>query len=297
MIDKKKETRNIWKIGALIIVALVLFYFGFNFLKGIDLFDSSTRYYVILSNGKDVTKSTPVNIDGYRVGLVRDVKLDYQHLSGITVELALDKDLRLPVGSKIAIKGNPLTGAELVIIKERNPKTYYQENDTIPSISNADVIEQVTEDILPSMQKMIGKMDTLIMGLNRIVNNDHIGRTFTEISQASENIRKASDIIQHTIANDVPTVANNISQATASINDISTRLRNIEIEKTITDFSATVKSLQVISNKLTQKDNSLGLLLNDHQLYDNLKRVSNSADSLLIDLRVNPKRYVTFSLF
>ena len=296
MANRNKQSKNI-KIGLTVLLAILLFYFGFNFLKGLNLFSQTNTYYVIFDNAKDISKSTQVTVDGYKVGLVRTVDLDYKNLRGITVEMALDKELRIPEGSVVALKGNPLSGAELVIIKNRNPQGYLEPNDTLQALTNADIIEQVSQDIIPSMVSMIGKMDTLIMGLDRVVNNEYIAKTFVEINAASENIRASSEDIRRMVANDVPKIVDNINQATASINDISERVNKVDIEKTSQDLNATIASLREIGFKLNQKDNSLGLLLNDHQLYDNLKSASKSADSLLIDLRTHPQRYVTFSLF
>lgn len=293
-----KRKKKLLRIGLTVLIAILLFYFGFNFLKGLNLFEQTSTYYVVFNNAKDLTKSTPVSVDGYKVGLVRSVKLDYENLQGITVEMALDKELRIPQGSKVALKGNPLSGAELVIIKNRTRTgEYHQPKDTLLSVSNADVIEQVTEDILPAMQKMIGKMDTLIMGLNGIVNNDYISKTFEEISAASANIRSSSEVIRRTVAFDIPRIVDNINQSSVSINEISKRVNALDFEATSRDLNKTIANLGDMTTKLNKDDNTLGLLLNDNQLYDNLRKAAQSADSLLVDLRRNPKRYVSFSLF
>ncbi len=296
MVTKKKNRKTI-AIGVMALVALLFFYFGFNFLKGINLFERTTSYYVTFQNAKDITKSTPVTFDGYRIGLVRSLAFDYEGLRGVTAELALDNNVKIPKGCKVAVKSNPLSGAELSLVKPKNISNFHAPGDTLQAFSSSDLLSQVSDDLLPAIAGMINKMDTLLYNFDRIIGNPHITKAFKEISLAAENMRFATSSLRTMMSDRVPRIMGNVESTMYSLSSLTHELDSLQLEATITKLNGVLANTEALTERMKSPDNTLGLLLNDKKLYVNITDVTKSADSLLVDLRKNPKRYVSFSLF
>ena len=148
----KKEVQ----IGLLAIVAVALGYIGVNFLKGIEVFKKTSIYYAHFDNLSGISAAAPVEASGFKVGNVRSVAFDYSRGYGATLELALDDDMRIPVGSQLKIKSNPLGSAELVLVINPQSQTYLSEGDTIASQDAGDgLLSSVSEKILPAYRRMM----------------------------------------------------------------------------------------------------------------------------------------------
>lgn len=284
--------------GVMTLVALLLFYFGYNFLKGINLFEQPATYYVTFANARDITQSTPVSFSGVRIGLVRALDLDFSGEKGVTVELAIDRNLVIPIGSKVSVRTNPLTGAELNIIKPTGAVVNtHVPGDTLLAFTNNDIIAQVSDDLLPAVASMIVRLDTLLNGFDRILTSPNIKHIISDLGGASQEIHASSSAMRRLMEQDIPYLSHQMSRATDNVVRITQRADSLNLQEPLVQVQRILTEIETLSKQLNNNEGTLGLMMRDPSLYHRLIRVSASADSLLYDLRTNPKRYVNFSLF
>lgn len=285
------------KIGLVSIVSLALLYFGINYLKGINLFQPTNYYYIDFKNVKDVTVSSPVYVEGFKVGLVRDIVYDYNTVDKITVEVSLDKDMRLTKGSYITIVNNFLSGAELHIHLNKYTKDFLKPGATLEGRMSDDMMQSIQQKILPQVEVMLPKIDSILGGLQTLVNHPALAQSLDHIEQTTGNLETSTRQLNQMLSKDVPGIMHNLQVMTANFSEVSTNLKSLDLASTVNSINATLDNLKLTTDKLNSKDNSIGLLLNDKTLYDNLNSTTENASKLLLDLRENPKRYVHFSVF
>ena len=285
------------KIGLVSIVSLALLYFGINYLKGINLFQPTNYYYIAFNNVKDVTVSSPVYVEGFKVGLVRDIVYDYNTIDKITVEVSLDKDMRLTKGSYITIVNNFLSGAELHIHLNKYSKDFLKPGATLEGRMSDDMMQSIQQKILPQVEVMLPKIDSILGGLQTLVNHPALAQSLDHIERTTGNLETSTRQLNQMLSKDVPGIMHNLQVMTANFSEVSTNLKSLDLASTVSSINATLDNLKLTTDKLNSKDNSIGLLLNDKTLYDNLNSTTENASKLLLDLRENPKRYVHFSVF
>ena len=293
---KMKFTKEV-TIGIVTIISLTLLYMGVNYLKGINLFRPVNRYYVVCSNVKDLTISSPVFVEGFKVGLVRTITYDYSTTGRILVEINLEKGMRINRGSYVALEKTLLSGAEMHIQLNKYVDEYLQSGDTIEGRQPEDMISTVQNEMLPQVMALLPKLDSILTGLQALVNNPALAQSLDNIERTTAGLEQSSRQLNRLLQKDVPTIAGNLTTASANFSALSGDLRTLDLNGTMNSLNQTLGNLNQTTAKLNSKDNSMGLLLNDSLLYNNLNRTVNSANGLLIDFKEHPKRYVRFSLF
>lgn len=293
---KMKFTKEV-TIGIVTVISLTLLYMGVNYLKGINLFRPVNRYYVVCSNVKDLTISSPVFVEGFKVGLVRTITYDYSTTGRILVEINLEKGMRINRGSYVALEKTLLSGAEMHIQLNKYVDEYLQSGDTIEGRQPEDMISTVQNEMLPQVMALLPKLDSILTGLQALVNNPALAQSLDNIERTTAGLEQSSRQLNRLLQKDVPTIAGNLTTASANFSALSGDLRTLDLNGTVNSLNQTLGNLNQTTAKLNSKDNSMGLLLNDSLLYNNLNRTVNSANGLLIDFKEHPKRYVRFSLF
>lgn len=285
------------KIGLVSIISLILLYFGINYLKGINLFKPVNHYEVAFTNVKGVTISSPVYVEGFKVGLVREIRYDYESKDKIIVDISLEEEMKINKGSYISIVNSFLGGAELHIHLNKYVSEYYKPGDTIEGRMTEDMMQSVQEDLLPSVEAMLPKIDSILGGFEKIVNHPALTQSLEHVEKSTANLEVSTRQLNQLLSSDVPVIVTNLKTITANFSDVSGELKTLDLQSTVESINATLANLKVTTEKFNSKDNTLGLLLNDRALYDNLNSTSDNASKLLLDLRENPKRYVHFSVF
>ena len=285
------------KIGLVSIISLILLYFGINYLKGINLFKPVNHYEVAFTNVKGVTISSPVYVEGFKVGLVREIRYDYESKDKIIVDISLEEEMKINKGSYISIVNSFLGGAELHIHLNKYVSEYYKPGDTIEGRMTEDMMQSVQEDLLPSVEAMLPKIDSILGGLEKIVNHPALTQSLEHVEKSTANLEVSTRQLNQLLSSDVPVIVTNLKTITANFSDVSGELKTLDLQSTVESINATLANLKVTTEKFNSKDNTLGLLLNDRALYDNLNSTSDNASKLLLDLRESPKRYVHFSVF
>ena len=285
------------KIGLVSIVSLALLYLGINYLKGVNLFKPVNHYYVAFSNVKGVTVSSPVFVEGFKVGLVREISYDYDTTGKISVLVSLEDKMRINKGSYITVVNSFLGGAELHIHLNTFVDDYFHSGDTIEGRMETDMMTSVQENLLPGIEQMMPKLDSILGGLQPLVNHPALTQSLAHVEQTTASLEHSSRRLDQLLAKDVPVIVENLKGITANFESVSGQLKELDLAGTMRTVNATLANLKLTTDKLNSADNSLGLLLNDRQLYDNLNGTMENASLLLLDLREHPKRYVHFSLF
>ena len=285
------------KIGLVTIISMVLLYFGINYLKGINLFKPANHYFVSFTNIEGITVSSPVYVEGFKVGLVRNIFYDYTTTNKITVEIRLEDAMKINKGSYVIVRNSLLGGAELHIKLNKYVEDYLTSGESIEGRMEEDMMASVQEKILPGVEALLPKLDTILTGLQRIVNHPALTESLVHIERTTGSLESSARELDQLLANDVPVIVSNLKTISSNFTEVSSNLKSLDISTTIRLVNTTLKNVEATTNKLNSSDNSLGLLLNDKALYDNLTNTMDSANKLLIDLKENPKRYVHFSVF
>ncbi|MBR8802113.1 MlaD family protein [Porphyromonas levii] len=283
--------------GVTTITTLLMFYFGFNYLKGINIFSKNVSYYATFDNIQGVDRSTKVYVNGYRVGNVRKINFDYEGFNGAVVELSLDSSLKIPRGSKLVIKNNPLGGGSITLLLPEQITDYLAKNDTLRGEQATDMMAKLTDELIPNLNAAVLSLDTLVGSVDGLVKNPDITKTLAQLNATTSALQGSSVKINHMMDRQVPEIMSNVERSTESIQKVAGQVANANIEKTLAEFTQVVSDLKKLSGQLANEDSSLGLLLNDKGLYQRLDAAALSADSLLKDIQKNPKRYVSFSVF
>lgn len=289
----KKEVQ----IGALALVAIALGYIGLNFLKGIEVFKKTKVYYAHFDDLSGITGAAPVESSGFKVGNVRSIAFDYTRGYGATVELALNSDMRIPEGSQLKIRTNPLGGAELVLFVNPQGKTYLSEGDTIASQGAGDgLLASVSDKILPSIAGMMPTIASTLERLNVLLNDQSIDSALYGLNASSQQLNGMMAGL-HQASRTLPPILNNVGVMSANLATFSGQLSAMRLDSLVLNLQQTTAQLQQVTQQLRAKDNTAGLLLNDPSLYHRLDSLVGTADRLMHDLQENPKRYVHFSIF
>ena len=285
------------KIGLVSIISLVLLYLGINYLKGINLFQPVNHYFVSFNNVKGVTISSPVFVEGFKVGLVRDIVYDYNTTGKITVEVSLEEKMKLNKGSYITVYNSFLGGAELHIHLNTFVDDFLKPGATIEGRMEEDMMQSVQEKILPTVETMIPKIDSILTSLQTLIAHPALAQSLNHVERTTANLEVASGQMTQLLKKDVPCIVDNLKSITTNFSEVSANMKDLDLATTVNSINATLANLKMTTDKLNSKDNSMGLLLNDDALYRNLNGTLENASNLLIDFKEHPKRYVHFSVF
>ena len=288
----KKEV----KIGLIGVLALLILYYGINYLKGINLFQSSNFYYVEYSNINGLAGSSPVYANGYKIGTVRQIEYNYQKPGNVTVIVEVEKEMRVPKGSYGELVSEMLGTVKMNLILEKG-NSYYNPGDTLKGVVDNGLVGIAQDELLPQVEKLLPKMDSILTSLNKLMADPALAKTLNNAEAISANLKSTTASLNHFMNNDLQKIGYNLNVITTNFADISGELKSINYKETFTKIDSTLYNVQMLTSKLNRKDNSLGLLFNDATLYNNLSSTTANASLLLEDLKSNPKRYVHFSLF
>lgn len=298
----KKLFRKEFVIGLSVIVALVILIFGIDYLKGINLFQPANFYVARYDNVAGLETAAPVTIDGFKVGQVRDIRFNYANPGKIEVLLALNKNLRLPKGSKAVIGSGLLNGA-YVEIHMADSKEMIEVGGELATETSPDMMASISNDLLPSVKDVVPKVDSLLLNLNRLVSDPALVQSVKSLQSITANLNTTSAHLNTLMGKEVPRLAGNANKVAANLDSItadltvlSARLKQLPVDRTVEDLNATIANLAQFSAQLNDKNSTLGMLMNDPELYNRINRVAADVDSLIVDIKKNPKRYISIKL-
>lgn len=299
----KLITKNV-KIGLTVLAGLALLYWGVNYLKGINLLTPANYFYTEVADADGLIEATPVSVNGYQVGQVREIKYDYAK-NNITIMLMMDKELKVPEGSTLSIVNGLLGGASLVLnLGDGAPLAT---GSHIPITSVPGLMDKVSDNVLPMVGDMLPKVDSIMSNVNTLTGDpalaaalmrlDGITRQLQASAQQLTTLMSGLNRSVPGVMNNVDGITGNLTGAAGNIQQLSTTLNQLPLDSTVNALNTTLANLQALSEQLNDKNSSLGKIISDRQLYDNANHAIASLDSLLIDIKANPKRYINVKVF
>uniref|UniRef100_A0AB33IS00 MlaD family protein n=1 Tax=Prevotella sp. GTC17253 TaxID=3236793 RepID=A0AB33IS00_9BACT len=295
---KKLFTREV-KIAIVAILGVIVLYFGLNYLKGMSIFSNKYIYFVQFTDISGLSSSNPIYADGYQVGVVKGIQYNYNQAKDILVEIEVDNNLRIPKGSSAEIVSDFMGNVKMNILMANNPHERMVLGDTIVGVINGGALAQAAS-MMPTVQQMLPKLDSILTKVNQLLSNPAIAQTLANAQQVSANLTTTTQQLNTLMAGlnkNVPGMMTKANSVLDHTNRLTANLAAVDVAGTMAKVDATIANVQSVTAKLNSNEGSLGLLMNDARLYNNLNATMLSADSLLNNLREHPKRYVHFSVF
>lgn len=306
------------KLGFLVLACLTILIWGINYLKGIDILNRNTNYYVVYDKIDGLLKSSTVTINGYQVGQVSEIEFLSDYSGRLIVTLSIKGDFKIARGTTAKIVSSDIMGTKSIKLEVLHSGEYYEPNDTIPGATESDLKEQVSMQVLPLKKKaeeLIASLDSALTVVTYVFNKEtreNLTESFANISRIVANIESSTSELNRIITSGkINSIVSNLDSISGTFNQNSTQINNIihnlssltdslaklEISPVFEEITTSVAGLNAIMQKLNTTESTAGLLINDPQLYQNLNNLAGSLDLLLKDVRTNPKRYVHFSAF
>jgi phospholipid/cholesterol/gamma-HCH transport system substrate-binding protein len=309
-----------FKIGVAFIVTIAAFYWGVNFLKGVDIFSSSRKIYAVYPKINGLMRSNPVTINGLNVGKVSKISFKNDTSRFLIVEMSITHDVPISKNSFAQIYSADLLGSKAVEIILGNSKEMVKSGDTLSSGAKASLEDEVSRQVLPLKMKaesLMGSFDTLLTVLNKVMNEqtrDNLIKSFASIRNTIKHLEVTTSAIDTIVTNQkgrlseiivniesiTHNIRNNNQQITSAINNVSKMtdtLAAANLSKTISTTQRALSNFEQITDKINKGKGSLGMLVNNDSLYNQLEGSSRNLNLLLQDLKAHPSKYVHFSVF
>ena len=296
---KNYFTREV-KVGIMAVTAIFVLYFGLNFLKGIDVFSPVNYYYGRYENIGGLVPSCPVFVKGFKVGQVEQIKYDFSKKESFVVKISVSKDIKLPKGTKIELYDDGLMGGKAIQLLYEPilaSEVVYSPGDTIESKVGIGLMAQVSGNLMPKIESISTQADSLLRSVRMLVENKNLTKSLNSIERTTADLAVSSSQLKKMMSNDMPRILGDVNIITSDFKQISGNLKKIDYAATFASINHTISNLSLITDKMNSSEGTIGMLLNNKDLYINLSNTAASSDKLLIDLKKNPKRYVHFSLF
>lgn len=293
-----KLTKEI-KIALVAIVGILIMYFGINFLKGMNLFSTNNAYYMTFDDIQGLGASTPIYADGYKVGIVDGLEYDYKENGPIKVKVDINKDLRIPQGSKAEIVKDLMGNLQVNLLLANNPRERVEPGGVIPGAVNGGMMDKAA-NLIPVVEKMLPKLDSILTSVNALLADPALAASLHNVETITSNLTVSTRELNTLMAGlnkQVPGMIGKANGVLDNTNRLTANLASLDVQGTLNKVNQTLESAHQFTEKLNSNQGSLGLLMNDTKLYDNLTSTMSHADSLVIDLKAHPKRYVHFSVF
>lgn len=293
-----KLTKEI-KIALVAIVGILIMYFGINFLKGMNLFSTNNIYFITFDDIQGLGASTPIYADGYKVGTVDGLEYDYKENGPIKVKVDIIKDLRIPQGSKAEIVKDLMGNLQVNLLLANNPRERVEPGGIIPGAVNGGMMDKAA-NLVPVVEKMLPKLDSILTSVNALLADPALAASLHNVETITSNLTVSTRELNTLMAGlnkQVPGMIGKANGVLDNTNRLTANLASLDVQGTLNKVNQTLESAHQFTEKLNSNQGSLGLLMNDTKLYDNLTSTMGHADSLVIDLKAHPKRYVHFSVF
>lgn len=293
----KMFTKEI-KIALVAILATAILFLGINFLKGLTLFSNDNTYQIVFKDISGLSSSTPVYSNGYKVGVIKDIVYNYEQGGEILVSVGLDKRMGVPVGTVAEVESDFMGNVKVNLVLTSNTEEIAPGGIIMGRINRGTMGEAAA--LVPEVQKILPKLDSIMGHLNTLLANPAIAQTVNNTAEITTGVKTLTQELNTLLAGlnkNVPAMMGKTNGILDNTQKLTAELAAVDVQTTMGKVNETLNNVQQMTEKLNSNDGSLGLLMRDASLYNNLNRTLMSADSLLVNFRLQPKRYVHFSVF
>ena len=283
------------KVGVLAIVCLGILYFGFNFLKGINIFSPTKVYVGTFDRVNGLTAQAPVYIKGYKVGLVESIQYDFKQSPAFTVAVSIDKAIELPRGTEMALVVDGLLGGgaiELQLPPLMNRAMPYQNGDTLPTLIVPGLIDNLQTGLLAQLDSILTEANNLLASLNNEMEQGSLHATLQNVERITNDLTVSSKDIRKLTHNQLPAIMDKVDTTIVGLQDIVADVQAADIQSTISTLDSTI---HVLNTALQSENGTLGLLLNDTELHDNLNTTLKNlntavmnVDTIIMSIKARP---------
>lgn len=287
------------KIALVAIAGVIALFFGMNFLKGLILFSDDNEYKIAFTNADGLTGSCPIYADGYRVGTITGITYDFENPGNIIANADIDKQLRIPQGSTAEIVSDLMGNVQVNLLLANNPRERVNPGDIIKGAIDEGATGQL-KNMIPAVEQIIPKLDSILASLNTLLADPAIAATLHNVQTISGNLTTTTqelNTLMSGLNKNMPALMSKADKVMANTETLTSNLAAVDVAGTMAQVNNTLSNVEKLTEALNSREGSIGLLLHDPGLYNNMTATMSSADSLLIDLKAHPKRYVHFSIF
>ena len=294
----KKFSKEI-QIGLVAIVGAVVLYFGLQFLKGLTVFSTDSNYYVKFKDISGLSSSSPVYANGYRVGVVENIIYDFEGAGDIVAVVGINNEMRMPKGTTADIVSDLLGNIKLELKLGDKAAGVLAPGDTIIGGQELGAMAKAAE-IIPQVQSLLPKLDSILVSVNALLADPALAHSLHNIEQITGSLTSTSKDLNRlttSLNRQMPQMLENADGLLANTNSLTRNLNELDLAATMQKVDHTLWNVEQMTAKLNSNEGTIGLLMRDPGLYNTLNATMMHADSLMIDLKRHPKRYVHFSVF
>lgn len=287
------------QIALVAIIAIVVLFFGMQFLKGLTMLSSDNNYFVRFDDVSGLSSSCPVYANGYKVGVVGSIDYNYERPNDIIVTVGINKDMQLPEGTKAEISSDLLGNVRLELRLNSEASRRLAPGDTLMGGQELGAMGKAAA-MLPQIERMLPKLDSILASVNTLLADPSIAHSMHNVEQITAGLTTTTAELHQLTASlnrQVPAMMTKADGVLDNTQTLTKNLSDLDIARTIASVNTTLSNVEQMTAKLNSNDGTLGLLMRDQELYRNLSSTMGHADSLMMDLKSHPKRYVHFSIF
>lgn len=290
------KIKNELKVGFWSIVALATFFIGANYLKGVNSFKQGQFYYLLTDEVNGLAVSSHITLHGLKVGVVRALDYD-QALDKVVVTMNMyDSDMKIPVDSRLTIKGD-LLGTSSIVVDMGESSTTYNAWDTIQANTSTPGLLEKADPIVDQITMLMPKIDTLVNGINILVNESKLHESLLEVNTMTRHLNTTVNELNRLLRKDVPALVGNMESMTANFDTVASQLKEADIQQLISRTNATIENANQLLSQMQSEESSVGKLLTTDELHQQLISTIADVDSLINDIKEHPKRYINVKVF
>ncbi|MFC2771060.1 MAG: MlaD family protein [Porphyromonas endodontalis] len=301
-----QEPSKLVKIGFFTLLAIALLYFGLNYLKGLAVFGRECSYYARFTNVEGLSVASPVKINGYKVGTVQGLEFEIapDGTASTLVQVNIDRDYKIPRGTRASIKAAIFGGAQLDL-QLATSQQILAEGDFLETNEGAgDPLGTLGNEILPRVAQLIPKVDSILSSTQQLLATPELKQSIHEahatLASARSSMQKLDGLmtaLQGYTRQDVAPMLGKANSTLTRIDNFSQQLDSINVRQIMTNLETTSNELHALSQQLNSKEGTLGKVINDEKLYEDLRSLLTRTDSLVTDFKAHPRKYINLSIF
>lgn len=298
MKNNKFFTKEV-KIALAAIASIVILFFGMQFLKGLRMFSTNVSYYVCFNDISGLTPASSIYANGYKVGVVEHIDFDYSHPDVVMAKVGLDKQMRLPRGTYAEITSDLLGNVQLQLRFGDNPADLLSPGDTIMGQMSQGVMSKASA-MLPQLQQMLPKLDSILANINALTANPALSSSLENVDQITASLTTTTRQLNQLSASlnrEIPQLLQHADGTLANTQQLTQRISELDLSQTMQRVDATLANVEQLTAQLNSREGSLGLLMHDAALYNDITSTMRDVDSLLVDFKLHPRRYINVSVF